>query len=290
MAWLQLCFHCPRDTAEAASELLEKFAAVSISLEAVSDEPIFSEGLAETGLWEQVRVSVLLPEDTELDILLAVLRNQLGEIAQAEIEHLPDQDWVAHYQDTHGPQLYQDKLCICPGWCTPPENIPYILMLDPGLAFGTGSHETTALCLDWLAAHELKGKQVIDYGCGSGILALAAVLMGAEHAWAVDIDDQALAATAANARRNNLNGRITMARPAAVELPVADIVLANILMNPLKQLASQLAGLVRSGGSIVLSGLLCTQAEECLAVYQSWFNMQAPVYHNEWARLSGVRR
>jgi len=293
MAWLQLTFESNRESANTLSELLEKFGAVSVSLSASSNELLFGQGSSKSeDLWEQTRVTALLHEDTDLDTLIVVARNRVGadQIRQHQIELIEDRDWVSEYQQTHGPRIFGDQLCICPGWCTPPDHIPNILMLDPGLAFGTGTHDTTGMCLDWLVDHDVCGKQVIDYGCGSGILALAALKLGAAHAWAVDIDAQALEATRANADRNQLSDQITIMHPDAIELPVVDMLLANVLLNPLKILATKFAGLVSADGVVVISGILATQAEECLAAYQSWFNMQTPVFRREWALLEGTRK
>lgn len=293
MAWLQLTFESNRESANTLSELLEKFGAVSVSLSASSNELLFGQGSSKSeDLWEQTRVTALLHEDTDLDTLIVVARNRVGadQIRQHQIELIEDRDWVSEYQQTHGPRIFGDQLCICPGWCTPPDHIPNILMLDPGLAFGTGTHDTTGMCLDWLVDHDVCGKQVIDYGCGSGVLALAALKLGAAHAWAVDIDAQALEATRANADRNQLSDQITIMHPDAIELPVVDMLLANVLLNPLKILATKFAGLVSADGVVVISGILATQAEECLAAYQSWFNMQTPVFRREWAMLEGTRK
>ena len=293
MAWLQLTFESNRESANTLSELLEQFGAVSVSLSASSNELLFGQGSSKSeDLWEQTRVTALLHEDTDLDTLIVVARNRVGadQIRQHQIELIEDKDWVSEYQQTHGPRIFGDQLCICPGWCTPPDHIPNILMLDPGLAFGTGTHDTTGMCLDWLVDHDVCGKQVIDYGCGSGVLALAALKLGAAHAWAVDIDAQALEATRVNADRNQLSDQITIMHPDAIELPVVDMLLANVLLNPLKILATKFAGLVSADGVVVISGILATQAEECLAAYQSWFNMQTPVFRREWALLEGTRK
>ena len=163
------------------------------------------------------------------------------------------------------------------------------MILDPGLAFGTGTHPTTRLCLDWLAHHDIKDKCVIDYGCGSGILALAAARLGAVKVYAVDIDPQAIRATGENTSLNQLEDRLVIASTDDVELPAADILLANILLNPLIELAPVFDSLVKTGCDIVLSGILSTQSTECLASYSQWFKMSQPEYEEEWARLHGRR-
>ena len=292
MAWLQLILESDSDGARLASELLEQFGAISVSLSALDTHLIVERYPdQEEELWDHTRITALLHEDTDLDVLLATLRKRLGAapLSNQKVTLLPDRDWIKEYQQSHGPKIFGNKLCICPGWYSPPENIDHILMLDPGLAFGTGSHETTGLCLDWLVTNDINGKQVMDYGCGSGILAIAAVLLGANHAWALDIDTQALQSATVNAERNQLSDKLTIDLPGNIKLPEVDILLANILLNPLQELAAQFAELLSAGGNIVLSGILAGQAEECLVTYETWFNMDAPVYRREWALLTGRR-
>lgn len=292
MAWLQLVLESDSNGAREASELLEQFGAISVSLSAINKQLIVEQHPdQEEALWDHTQITALLYEETDLDVLLASLRNRLGHslLHNQKITLLPDKDWVSEYQQSHGPRIFGNKLCICPGWHTPPDNVDHILMLDPGLAFGTGSHETTGLCLDWLVTNEIKDKRVIDYGCGTGILAIAAVLLGANHAWALDIDTQALQSATANAGKNQVSEKLTIGLPDIIKLPACDILLANILMNPLLDQVAQFAELILPGGDIVLSGILASQVEECLATYTSWFNMDAPVFRQEWALLTGRR-
>ncbi len=184
--------------------------------------------------------------------------------------------------------VFGERLCICPGWLKPPDGYQHIITLDPGLAFGTGGHPTTSLCLEWLARQELTGRSVIDYGCGSGILALAAARLNAGKVYAVDIDLQAVAAARNNAGRNKLE-EITIGAAEEVDLPASDILIANILLTPLLAFAPKFSTLVKAKGDIVLSGILASQAEECLAAYGRWFKMDEPEFRNEWAMLHGVR-
>lgn len=290
---LKLIFDSNREAAGPLSDLLQQFGAISVSLSAVSNENLFDAD-SEQGetLWQHTRVTALLHEDTDLDVLMPLIRQRLGmeNIHEYRIEHLADRDWVSEYKKTHEARVYAGKLCICPQWRTPPEAVRHILTLAPGLAFGTGSHETTGLCLEWLTSLDLDGKSIIDYGCGSGILALSALLLGANHAWAVDNDEQAIEATHNNAAKNRLQSRLTIGLPDDVQLPQADILVANILLNTLKTLAPHFASMVKTGGRLALSGILASQTDECLAAYQSWFNMNAPVFKREWALLTGVRK
>lgn len=293
MSWLQLTLESDLESAEQLSELLEQFGAVSVSLSAISDEKIFGQAIEkDPALWQQTRVITLLHMDTDLDTLLVCLRNRVGEgkIGKHEISILEDRDWVNEFKSAHGVKIFADRLCVCPSWCElPRDDIPHII-LDPGLAFGTGTHETTAACLEWLAENNIKDKIVIDFGCGSGILALAAVKLGAKKVYAVDIDPQALLASKENAKRNGITDRLVIAHPDDVQLPVVDILVANVLLKPLQELASLFSQLVLCSGDLVLSGLLSTQAEECLEAYQSWFNMDEPVFKQEWSMLHGTRR
>lgn len=293
MSWLQLTLESDFESAEQLSELLEQFAAVSVSLSPVSDEKIFGQAIEKDSLlWQQTRIVALLHEDTDLDTLLVCLRNRVGadRIGRHEISILEDRDWVGEYRLGHGVKIFADRLCVCPSWCEIPKDDIATIILDPGLAFGTGTHETTAACLEWLAQSDLKEKSVIDYGCGSGILALAAVKLGAGKVYAVDIDPQALQASEENAKRNEITDQLVIAHPDDIQLPVVDVLLANVLLNPLQGLARHFADLVKPSGDLVLSGLLSTQAEECLEAYQSWFNMDQPVFKQEWSLLHGTRR
>jgi ribosomal protein L11 methyltransferase len=291
MPWLQLTLESDPQHAEQMAELLEQFGAISVSFSAISDEAIFGQDVTDSTLWQRTRVIATLYEETDLDVLLVCLRNRIGaeHIHKHEITLLQDKDWVDEYKQGYKPLMFGDKLCISPSWCKPPASQLNPIILDLGLAFGTGTHATTSLCLEWLVANGVCGKTVIDYGCGSGILALAAARLGAKAVYAVDIDLQALSAARENSQRNHLDTHITINHADDIDLPCAEILVANILMNPLLDLAPRFADLIQVGGYIVLSGLLAVQAEECLATYQSWFNMEVPVFRQEWALLKGVR-
>ena len=293
MSWVQITLESDPEGAGLLSELLEQFGAVSISLSPASPEPVFNTHPdGQDLLWEKTRVQALLDEDTNLDILLASLRNRVGteRIKQCTIGQLADKNWLEEYKQQGKPVLFADRLCICPGWCEPPADSEYVLHLDPGLAFGTGTHETTGLCLEWLAKYPLAGKTVIDYGCGSGILGISCLLLGASHVYALDIDEQALLATRANSEKNGFQEQISIGTPGQLQPPAADVLVANILLQTLVELAPTFVGLVHTGGRIVLSGILATQVEECLDAFQSWFTMDSPAYNREWALLTGSRR
>ena len=290
MAWLRITITTQAESVDALTGLLEKFDAVSVSYNPISEEALFDEPSENPGLWQRTAVSALLDPGLDMDILIACMRNLIGteNILDYGVELLQESDWKERYKEDYGVLRFSDRLCISPAWLPPPESCEYVVLMEPGLAFGTGTHPTTSLCLDWLAQHDLRGKCVIDYGCGSGILALAAATLGAGRVYAVDIDPQALAATDSNAKRNRMQERIVIQSPRE-ELPVADILIANILMNPLLELAPRFSTLVGPGGDVVLSGLLAQQAEACLGVYRDWFKMSAAEFQDEWARLHGRR-
>jgi ribosomal protein L11 methyltransferase len=291
MSWLQLELETHQAQAEELSELLEQFGAVSVTMTASSDDPVFDAEGETKKLWDKTRLIALLHPDSDLDIMLVCLRDRIGadNIFSHKIELIKDKDWVGEFKAAHQPLIFSDRVCICPSWCEPPENNLPTLILDPGLAFGTGTHPTTSLCIEWLAENDVTDKVVIDYGCGSGILAMVAALLGAKQVYAVDIDEQALQAARENIERNNLSEKIIVSDVDHASLPEADILVANILMNPLKGLIEEFSKITSSGGDIILSGLLHVQAEECLEAYASCFNMDEPVFNQEWTRLHGIR-
>jgi len=291
MSWLQLELETHQAQAEELSELLEQFGAISVTLTASSYEPVFDAESETKKLWDKTRLIALLHPESDLDIMLVCLRDRIGadNIFSHKIELIKDKDWVSEFKSAHQPLLFSNRICISPSWCELPENNIPTLILDPGLAFGTGSHPTTSLCIEWLAENDLTDKIVIDYGCGSGILAMVAALLGANQVYAVDIDSQALQAARENINRNKLSEKIIVDHVDNISLPVVDILVANILMNPLKNLAEKFSTLTKSGGDIILSGLLHVQAEECLAAYASRFNMDEPVFNSEWTRLHGIK-
>jgi ribosomal protein L11 methyltransferase len=288
---LQLSFECTADEVEALTDLLARLGAESVSVSGGNDEALLAASTENPGYWSASRIAALLPADADLDILLACLRNAAGTDGLRNLQMGPvaDRDWIAAGHGAHGPLEFGDRLCICPSWAKAPAG-KQVLTLDPGLAFGTGAHATTALCLEWIASNDFHGRTVIDYGCGSGVLALAAAKLGAVNALAVDVDPVAVAVTAENALNNGLGARVTAGHPDAAQFTPADFLVANILFGPLVDLAPRFAALVRPGGDILLSGVLATQAEACLGRYARWFNMAPPRYRDEWALLAGRRR
>jgi len=265
--------------------------AIAISLADAGDHPLLEPGPGETPLWPEVRLKALFGQAVDPRVCAAVLTAVLGLPEDAiRIEHLADRPWEREWLKDFRPMRFGRRLWVCPGGQRAPAADAVVLELDPGLAFGTGTHATTALCLEWLDGHDLAGRRVLDYGCGSGILALAALRLGAGSATAFDIDPQAVLATRENAGRNGLEARLTVVEaPAAIQGPF-DVVLANILAGPLVSLAPALAGHCAARGTIVLAGLLDAQAPEVAAAYGPWFDIASAARHDGWTMLAGRRR
>ncbi|MEQ6340826.1 MAG: 50S ribosomal protein L11 methyltransferase [Gammaproteobacteria bacterium] len=295
MPWLQLKLNAKPDTAQHLADLLSEAGASAVTLQDGADQPLYEPPPGVTPLWTQTSVTGLFEADADLDAVLEYLRVALGQDEPPihRIAPLEDKDWEREWMDNFHPMRFGDRLWICPSWRSPPEPDAVNVLLDPGLAFGTGTHPTTALCLEWLDQHDIAGKDVIDYGCGSGILAVAAAKLGARRVWAVDYDPQALLATTLNAEKNAVDAVITTVLPKdlAAHFPgePVDLLIANILAKPLIDLAPPFAELVRPGGSIVLSGVLDSQSDDVAGHYQPWFDMAPRVEREEWVRLSGIR-
>jgi ribosomal protein L11 methyltransferase len=282
---------CSRADVDPLLEFLERLGAGSVSVAAGDDQALFADAAGAPDYWTRSRLHALFPGDADVDILLSCLRNRLGPSGATtlSVDAIVDADWSRSGRSATAPLLFGDRLCVCPGWIAPPPD-RRVLRLDPGLAFGTGTHPTTALCLEWIAAHDLRGRSVVDYGCGSGILGLSAALLGAEIVWLSDTDPLALTASRANAERNGLLDRIRFLEPRAALPAAADVLVANILLGPLLELAPYFARLTSPGAGIALSGVLASQTADCFAAYAPWFSMGSMVFRNEWALVQGVRR
>jgi len=295
MPWLQINVTTSPDNAEQYEDLLLAAGCAAVTFEDAKDQPIFEPELGTTPLWSVTTITGLFSAEYDLEQTLTLLNNAKSELsdakAQFKAEILEDKDWEREWMSHYHPMQFGDHFWVCPSWIEVPDPGAVNLMLDPGLAFGTGTHPTTALCLEWLASQDMSNKTVIDYGCGSGILGIAAKLLGASEVTGVDIDPQALQATKDNLVRNELEvDSLPVYFPEQLEPHEVDIVIANILAGPLKDLAPHLARLVKTQGQIVLSGLLSEQAESLLATYQEWFDMEAVSYKEDWIRLSGTKR
>ena len=280
--------HC----AELEALLLEAGARSSTLMDA-EDQPVFQREPGATPQWGTSTLTGLFPPEQNLQALLATLQFHPWVLNRdsLQIEPLEEQVWERAWMDDFAPRQYGKRLWICPSWQSPPDPEAVNILLDPGLAFGTGSHATTALCLRWLEQTHLQDKTVIDYGCGSGILAIAAALLGADKIHAVDNDTQAIAATVENGLRNDIPlHKITACLPEALPKLQADFLLANILAEPLHELAEYFATLLKPEGKIVLSGILEEQTEHLIARFGRWFSLDKPVTEEGWVRLSGSRR
>lgn len=298
MPWLQIKVATSPEQAETYEDLLLAVGCAAVTYQDAADQPIFEPDLGTTPLWSQTIVTGLFAAEHDLRETLQLLTDAQksafagsGAPPEFRAEILEDKDWEREWMDHYHPMQFGKRLWVCPSWREAPEPDAVNLMLDPGLAFGTGTHPTTALCLEWLDGQELNGAQVIDYGCGSGILGIAALLLGARHVMAVDIDPQALTATADNLTRNQLpSERLNAYLPLNAPKLEADVLVANILAGPLCELAPTLAERVRPGGHILLSGLLSQQADELISTYSKWFEMDTPGEREGWIRLSGTRK
>lgn len=287
MAWIQLKADTTRDRAEPLSNVLIELGAVSVTFEDPEDVPVYEPAPGETPLWAQTRIIGLFDDQFDAESLSHAWPTDLP----YQLEQLEDQPWERLWMDQFQPLQFGEKLWICPSWLPEPDPDAVNILLDPGLAFGTGHHPTTALCLEWLDSADLQDRDLIDYGCGSGILAIAALKLGARYALGIDIDPQALTASRDNAQRNGIDDhRFELALPKQDPNPVTDLLVANILSGPLMELAPILAPRVKGSGQILLSGILAEQAAEVLNSYQPWFDMDEPVIRDGWVRLSGRKR
>ncbi len=292
MPWLQIKIDSNKTDAESIEDAILAAGAVSVTLEDSADQPILEPALGETPLWDKTRITGLFDAETDTDEASKLAELELGQtLPQHRWELLEDKDWEREWMKNYHPIQCGDNLWICPSWIAPPEPDKINLMLDPGLAFGTGTHPTTFLCLQWIDQLDAQGKTLYDYGCGSGILGIAALLKEAEQVIGVDIDPQALVATADNAERNKLpTDAMPVFLPKDCPTEPADIMLANILAGPLAELAPSLNALTKPGGLLCLSGILDSQAETVMAAYTEWFVFDPIAQKDEWVRLTARKK
>jgi ribosomal protein L11 methyltransferase len=291
MSWKQIRLRALREHSEALEDLILELGALSVTFSDAEDNPVLEPAPGETPIWPELILTALFEADSNIDLIVKALENCQTPFSDLSSETLEDQDWERAWMNDFQPMQFGQRLWICPSWQEPPVPDAINLLLDPGLAFGTGTHPTTALCLEWLDAHPPEGKLVIDYGCGSGILAIAALKLGARHCWGIDIDPQALIATRDNAEKNGVSDtQLYIAEPDGLPPITADLVIANILSGPLVELAPVLSALVKTGGQIVLSGILEEQAQDVHRAYSTWFDMQPVITREDWVRLEGTRR
>lgn len=297
MSYRELVVELAREHAEALSDALLDLGALSVSVEDADadtpdEQPLFGEpGLVpDRTAWQHSRVVALLSADHEPAVLLAAAANEIGlaETPQFVVREVEEQDWVRLTQSQFEPIPIGERIWVVPSWHDAPDPDALVVELDPGLAFGTGSHPTTRLCMEWLEQSVKPGQSVLDYGCGSGILAILAKKCGANPVIGIDIDPQAVESARQNSERNR--AEVTYGLPDACPDGEFDIVVANILSNPLKLMASMLASKVKPGGRIALSGVLARQADEVAAVYARYVDISVWREHEGWVCLAGTRR
>ena len=292
MPWIQKKINTTGAQAEEMGDALLENGAVSVTFQDTHDNPVFEPLPGETRLWGDTDVIGLFDAETEMQDVIAGLSQHplLGANFLHKIEQIEDKDWEREWMANFHPMRFGQRLWICPSWRDVPDPSAVNVMLDPGLAFGTGTHPTTALCLSWLDSLDLAGKTVIDFGCGSGILAIAALKLGAAKAIGIDIDPQAIQASRDNAERNGVSDNLTLYLPH--EQPdnlSADVVVANILAGPLRELAPLISVLPKAGGHLGLSGILASQAESVCEAYEQAFVLDPVAEKEEWCRITGTR-
>jgi ribosomal protein L11 methyltransferase len=290
MPFLQLTLDIATADPAPFEDTLFDLGALSVTLEDAADDPVLEPSPGETPLWPTRVVKALLDASASRDDLVRSLAHALPDTPTPRFEPIADKAWEREWLKDFKPMRFGRRLWVCPGGLPAGDPDAVRVELDPGLAFGTGTHPTTALCLEWLDGRDLNGRTVVDYGCGSGILAIAALKLGAGSVRAVDSDPQALIATRDNARRNHLDQGLTASSEPGLEERSADVLVANILAGPLVDLAPRFARAVRAGGELALSGILLEQAETVTAAYRPWFDIALSATRAGWALISGQRR
>ncbi|HHC6893572.1 TPA: 50S ribosomal protein L11 methyltransferase [Vibrio parahaemolyticus] len=294
MPWIQIKLNATNENAEQIGDMLmEETGALSVTFLDAQDTPVFEPLPGETRLWGDTDILALYDAEADTNFIIDQIKtsNMLAENFAYKVEQLEDKDWEREWMENFHPMKFGERLWICPSWREVPEPDAVNVMLDPGLAFGTGTHPTTALCLEWLESMDLSGKTVIDFGCGSGILAIAAIKLGAEKVIGIDIDPQALLASKDNAERNGVANKLEVYLPQnQPEGLIADVVVANILAGPLRELAPIIKGLVKPNGALAMSGVLDTQAEDVASCYRDELHIDPIVEQSEWCRISGRKQ
>lgn len=288
--WRQLAATVAQSLAEDVSDWFMARGALSVSLDDAGDQPLFEPPPGETPLWNLTRVTGLFEEDAVTEGFERLAREAFGDqMVEWSETTLDDQVWERAWMEHFQPMRFGQRLWICPSGFEPPEPLAVNILLDPGLAFGTGTHPTTALCLRWLDALSWNGETVLDFGCGSGILAVAALRLGASTAIGIDIDPQALTATRDNALKNGVEDRLRCLEATANESAICDVVVANILAGPLVELSSRILGHLRPGGRLALSGILEDQAASVRSAYESIVSFEPDEVLDGWVILKGIR-
>jgi ribosomal protein L11 methyltransferase len=291
MAWIQIRINANAATADAVSDLLMESGSASVTFIDAKDTPIYEPKIGTVEFWADTTVIGLFEANHDMNEVIALLKrhDEINESLIYKIEQLEDKDWEREWMDNFHPIQFGEKLWICPSWRDIPDPEAVNVLLDPGLAFGTGTHATTALCLKWLESQDLTGKTVVDFGCGSGILGIAAIKLGAERMIGIDIDPQALEASLDNANRNGVADKLEVYLPENQPEFTADIVVANILAQPLRELHKVILGLLKPGGKIAMSGILEEQAQSVADIYAPFIELDDIAVEGDWTRVSGTK-
>lgn len=294
MDWLQFVMDLGAMDPDDAESAFLQAGAFSVTLSDAGDDPVLEPGPGETPLWARTQITGLFPGDAEPGSIRESLQNllQLGTLPAHRIERLADREWEREWLKDFGPMRFGKRLWVCPHGLEVQAEDAVVVRLDPGLAFGTGTHPTTAMCLEWLDGIDVAGKSILDYGCGSGVLAIAALKLGAAAATGMDIDPQATIATRENAADNGVS--MTVCGSDDEVAGEFDVVVANILAGPLVQFADSITSRLARHGMLALSGVLCEQARDVRAAYAPWIEFDEPAFREQddqtWSRLTGRRR
>ncbi|AOT09606.1 50S ribosomal protein L11 methyltransferase [Pseudoalteromonas luteoviolacea] len=290
MAWIQIRIDANTETADLISDLLMDIGCPSVTFIDSQNTPVYEPKPGEVILWPETTVIGLFEATHDMQSVVDYLTEQMPQAPKYKIEQLEDKDWEREWMDNFHPIKFGERLWICPSWRDIPDPDAVNVLLDPGLAFGTGTHATTSLCLQWLEAQDLSGKTVVDFGCGSGILGIAAIKLGAERVIGIDIDPQALVASRDNAQRNGVADQLEVYLPENQPEFKADIVVANILAQPLRELHEIILGFLKPQGAIAMSGILEEQAQSVADVYAPYIELDAIKQEGEWTRVSGITK
>jgi len=292
MPWIQLKINSQAEYAEQIGEMLAANGAQAVTFVDAKDTPMYEPKPGEVMLWPDTQIAGLYDAGHDMSRVISQLSKSklLGKNFNYKLDQLEDKDWEREWMVNFHPMQFGERLWVCPSWCDVPDPNAVNVMLDPGLAFGTGTHQTTSLCLRWLDCLELSEATVVDFGCGSGILGIAALKLGAKRVIGIDIDPQALSASQDNANRNDIGEKIELYLPEHQPDLQADVVLANILAAPLRELRTVITAYCKTGGKLVLSGILGSQAQEINDLYSQDFDMEPIMIDGEWARVSGMKK
>jgi ribosomal protein L11 methyltransferase len=294
MPWIQIKLNATDANAESIGDMLmEETGALSVTFLDAKDTPVFEPMPGETRLWGETDIVALYDAEIDTALVLKQIKasNMLEDGFAYKVEQLEDKDWEREWMENFHPMQFGERLWICPSWRDVPDPDAVNVMLDPGLAFGTGTHPTTSLCLEWLEGLDLQGKTVIDFGCGSGILAIAAIKLGAAKVIGIDIDPQAIIASKDNAGRNGVADQLELYLPQDQPADLqADVVVANILAGPLRELSGVIKSLIKPGGLLAMSGVLDTQAEDVANYYRDELQIEPITEMQEWCRIAGQKQ